>query len=151
MPRPRQHVVRLSLEQREQLQRRIRCGMGSALVLTRARILLKVDQGPHGPAWTDKRAAEACEVTPQTVGHIRQRFIQRGLEGALRRKPQQRPSRRRKLDGAGEARLVAVCCSSPPQGRQRWTLRLLADQLVELRVVEDISHEAVRRTLKKTS
>jgi transposase len=118
--------------------------------LAHARIVLKADAAPGGPAWTDGRIAEAVEVSIDTVERVRQRFIEQGLEAALGRKPQDRPSRERKLDGRGEARLIALACSAPPAGRAAWTLHLLADRLVELRVVDTISHETVRQVLKKT-
>jgi len=129
----------------------ISAGKASAKKLAHARILLKADTAPHGPAWPDARIAEAAEVSVATVERIRQRFVEQGFEAALVRKKQDRPSRERKLDGAAEARLIALACSRPPQGRDHWTMRLLADKLVELEVVEAISDETVRRTLKKTS
>ena len=103
------------------------------------------------PGWTDEQAAEAFSVHPSSVRFVRERFVLEGLESALNRKKQVRPSRERKLDGASEARLLAVACSEPPEGRVRWTLRLLAGRLVELNVVEEICHETVRQALKKTS
>ena len=109
------------------------------------------DAGPEGPAWPDASIAEAVEVDVTTVGRVRQRFVEEGLEAALDRTKQARPSRERKLDGAAEARLVALACSDPPQGRAAWTLQLLADKLVELRVVDSISDETVRQVLKKTN
>jgi transposase len=112
---------------------------------------LKADQAAGGPAWDDARIAEALGCGHRTVERLRQRFVERGLEAALAHKPQDRPSRERKFDGAAEARLIAVACSPPPEGRARWTLKLLADKLVELEVFESVSDEAVRRVLKKTS
>jgi transposase len=126
----------------------IRKGRASALTFTRARILLKADQGDKGEAWTDAEIAEALDVAPKTVFNVRRRWVEGGLEAALHRKKQERPSRRRKLDGKADAKLVATCCGPAPQGRARWTLRLLAHQLVELEVVESISPDTVRRTLK---
>jgi hypothetical protein len=119
-------------------------------MLTRARILLKADQGEGGAAWSDAAIAGALEVHPTTVARIRRGFVEDGLEAALARK---RPDRvyARVLDGAAEAHLIAVACSAPPAGRERWTLRLLADELVRLDVVETISYETVRRTLEQTS
>jgi transposase len=111
--------------------------------------LLKADAAPAGPAWTDARIAEALEVHGTMVERLRQRFVEQGLEAALGRKKPDRPSRLRTLDGKAEARLIALACSQPPQGRARWTLRLLADQLVELEIVDTVSTETVRRTLKK--
>lgn len=112
-------------------------------------MLLKVDA--DGPKWTDAQAAEAFRMRANTVADIRQRFVEGGLDRALERKEPDEPPRRRKLDGAGEARLIAMACGEPPEGRARWTLRLLSGQLVELAIVDGISHETVRQTLKKTS
>jgi transposase len=115
----------------------------------RAQILLKADVGEGGPGWTDARIAEAFDVGLSTVHRQRQRLVEEGLEAALARKPS-RQARPRKLDGEKEARLIAVACAKAPEGYARWTMRLLADRLVELKVVEAISDETVRRTLKKT-
>ena len=124
-------------------------GVAPVRKLLHARILLKADQGPDGPAWVDERIAEAVEVSQPTVARVRRQCVEAGLEAALNRRASTR-SYARKLDGEQEARLVAVCCGDPPEGAARWSLRLLADQFVELEVVEAISHEAVRRTLKTT-
>ena len=142
-------IVRLKDEDRIELETLIRKGKASAHTLTRARILLKADQGDKGKAWTDAKIAEALDVAPKTVFNLRRRWVEEGLETALKRKKQERPSRARKLDGVAEAKLVATCCGPAPQGRARWTLRLLAEKLVELEVVESISSETVRGTLKK--
>jgi transposase len=117
--------------------------------LTHARILLKADEGPAGPGWADEAIAEALEVNRSTVERVRQRCVEEGFDAALRPRPS-RQVRLRKLDGAQEAQLVALACSPPPNGRDRWSLHLLADKLVELEVVDSISYETVRRTLKKT-
>lgn len=143
-------VVRLTEEERSELDTLVRKGKASALTITRARILLKADQGENGEAWTDAQVAEALNVAPKTVFNVRQRWVEEGLEASLRRKKQDCPSRSRKLDGEAEAKLVATCCGPAPKGRARWTLRLLADKLVELDVVDSISPETVRSTLKKT-
>jgi len=143
-------IVRLTDEERSELDSLIRKGKASALTLARARILLKADQGDKGEAWTDAEIAEALDVAPKTVFNIRRRWVEEGLEAALSRKKQAHPSRTRKLDGKTEAKLVATCCGPTPTGRARWTVRLLADKLVELEAVESISPETVRRTLKKT-
>lgn len=142
-------IVRLTDEERTELDGLIRKGKASALTLARARILLKADQGERGEAWTDAEIAEALDVAPKTVFNIRRRWVEEGLEAALSRKKQDQPSRARKLDGKAEAKLVATCCGPAPAGRARWTVRLLADKLVELEAVESISPETVRRTLKK--
>jgi transposase len=116
-----------------------------------ARILLKADAAEGGPAWSDSRIAEAVEVGTATVERVRKRFVEQGLEAALVRKPQERPSRLKTLDGRAEAKLIALACSPPPEGRKTWTMQLLADKLVELEVVEAASDETVRRCLKKAN
>jgi transposase len=147
----KKYRVTLTAEERQGLQDLIAAGKAAAQKLVHARILLKADAAPSGPAWTDERIAEAVEVSCATVERVRQRFVEHGLEAALVRKPQDRPSRQRKLDGRAEARLIALACSRPPEGRTEWTMQLLADTLVELEVVDSISDETVRRTLQKTS
>src|SRR5262245_33664394 len=149
MPTKR-YVVELTAEERHQLGQLVSSGKRSARTLTRARILLKADQAKGGPAWPDDRIAEALGCGRRTVERVRQRLVEEGLEAALHHKPQARPSVAPKLDGAAEARLIALACSQPPDGRGGWTLRLLADRLVELEVVEAVSYETVRRALKKT-
>jgi len=143
--------VNLTAGERAELEALVRKGAGAAQRLTRARILLKADQGPDGPAWADAQVAAALDVAVNTVANIRQRFVEGGLAGALARKPQCRPSKARLLDGRAEARLIALACSEPPAGRAHWTLQLLADRLVELRVVETISADTVGRALKKVT
>jgi transposase len=151
------YVVQLSNEEREQLQELVKRGKlkkgrrPSALKLTRARILLKADQAAGSPAYTDAEIAEALDVSAKTVFNIRQKWVELGLEETLERRPQQTPSRQPKLDGKAEAKLIACSCGPAPEGRSKWTLRLLSDKAVELELVDSISHEAVRRTLKKTS
>jgi transposase len=147
----KRYLVTLTPEEREQFADLVSAGKRSALTITRARVLLKADQADGGPAWPDQRIAEALDCGLRTVERIRQRFVERGLEQALGRKPQDRPSRERKFDGAAEARLIALACSAPPDGRARWTMKLLADRLVELEVFDSVSDETVRRVLKKTS
>ena len=124
-------------------------GTASARKLTHARILLKADHGPDGPGWVDDAIAEAVEGSQPTVSRVRQQYVEQGLEAALTRRP---PTREyvRKLDGAQEAPLIALACGKPPTGQARWSLRLLADKLVELAVVEEaVSYQTVRRLLKK--
>jgi transposase len=144
------YVVRPGPEQRRHLERLVATGTHAAATLAHARILLKADQGDGGPAWGDAAIAQALDCGASTVARVRKRLVQQGLEAALGRK---RPTGRqyRKLDGAQEAHLVALACSQPPDGRERWTLRLLADKLVELEVVQAIDPATVYRTLKKTS
>ena len=145
----KKYVVRLIKEEREQIEKLVRRGRAHARSLLYGRILLKADaDGPD--RWTDERIAEALEVSTATVARQRRRFVEDGLEVALMAKKPGRP-RRRVLDGRAEAHLVALSCSEPPEGRGSWTLRLLADRMVELGHVGGVSHETFRRTLKKTS
>jgi transposase len=143
------HRVYLSELQRQELSKRIASGHGSARELTHIRTILKSDEGPGGPAWRDEEIARALEVSIATIERVRKRFVADGLAAAVRRK---RPAReyRRALDGEAEAHLVALSCSKPPEGRTRWSMRLLATRLAELRVVAAVSDETVRRVLKKT-
>lgn len=143
------YTVMLTQAQRQQLGNLISAGTAPARTLTHARILLKADQGPHGSGWKDDDIATAVEVSRPTVERIRKRFATDGLEATLHRRPPKREYSRR-LDGRGEAHLIALSCSSPPEGQSRWTLRLLANRMVELKYVDSLSYETVRRTLKKT-
>jgi hypothetical protein len=145
----KQYVVRLPAEERASLLTLIGRGTAPARVQTHARILLKANRGDAGPEWTDGAISTALEVDPTTVARVRKLYVTEGLEAALHRKAPDRVYRR-KLDGEQEARLVAVTCREPPSGHKRWTLRLLADKLVELEVVEAVSYETVRQTLKQT-
>jgi len=147
----KKYVVRLSSQEREHLSRLIASGKGPARLFARARILLKADVSRHGPAWSDARISEALEVTVQTVERVRRQLVEEGFEAVLTRHPYRQKVSRRKVDGEVEAHLVALTCSEAPRGRSRWSLRLLADRMVELGYVESVSHETVRRTLKKTS
>ena len=141
-------VVRLNDAERQSLQELLAGKRVAADKVLRGRILLKADV--DGPGWSDPEIADAFNVGLSTVHRLRQRLVEEGLEAALARRPssQQRP---KKIDGAKEAHLIAITCGSPPEGRARWTLQLLADKLVELQLVDSISHETVRMTLKKTS
>ena len=144
----KKYVVRLTDQQREHLEKLVRRGRAHTRKLLYARILLKADSdGPD--RWTDERIAEAFEVSTATVARERRRYCEDGLEVALMPKKPGRP-RRRVLDGRAEAHLVALSCSDPPEGRERWSMRLLADRMVELGHVDTVSHETIRRTLKKT-
>lgn len=143
------HRVKLTADERETLEQLIRHGRAAGWKLQRAQALLKCDEGDGGPAWADAKIAEAFDVTPRSLENWRKQALERGPLSLLERKPQDR-SKFRKLDGAGEARLVQLACSTPPQGRSRWSLRLLADELVVVEVVDSIGHECVRQTLKKT-
>jgi transposase len=150
MPRKDKHIVRLTPADRRRLARMTRSGKHPARAVTHARILLKADQADGGPAWADAAIAAALDCGVRTVARVRKTFAEGGLDPAVRRK---RPTGRRfrKLDGGQEARLIALACSPAPDGRGRWTMQLLADRLVELRVVDAVSDETVRRTLKKTT
>jgi hypothetical protein len=145
---PKTHPVLLIKEQRQSLLELITTGKTAAHTLAHARILLKADEGDEGPAWTDAAIAEALETSVPTVERVRARFAKEGLEAALRRRIASR-THTRKLDGAGEAHLIALTCSEPPAGQEHWALRLLAGRMVELGYVDAISHETVRRALKK--
>ena len=125
-------------------------GVAPARRMAHARILLKADQGEGGAAWSDAAIAGALEIHPSTVARVRQQFVAEGLEAALARRAPRREYAR-KPDGAQEARLIAVACSAPPAGRERWSLRLLAGELVRLEVVASVSHETVRQTLQQTT
>lgn len=146
----KKYPVILSETEREQLGQLIASGTAPARKLTHARILLKADQGTEGPVWVDEKVADAVEVSQPTVARVRKQYVKEGLQAALNRRPPNREYQR-KLDGEQEARLIALACSEPPQGQARWSLRVLADKLVELEVVEGVSYQTVRRTLKKTS
>ena len=142
--------VILSEDQRAELRGLVGSGVAPARMLTRARILLKADHGEGGPGWSDAAIAGALDINPSTVLRVRRQFVAEGVAATLARK---RPDRvyERALDGAQEAKLIAIACSEAPEGAARWSLRLLADELVRLEVVETISHETVRQTLKKTT
>ncbi len=146
----KRYTVRLSEGERARLRTLIGQGTGPARALTHARILLKASQGEAGPGWSDAAIAAALEVSPATVARVRMRYAAEGLDAAVYRKAPRREYPRR-LDGEQEARLVTLACSAPPEGRKRWTLRLLADRLVALEVVESVSYETVRQALKQTA
>ena len=142
------YVVRLTDEERQTLEAVLKQSRVARAKVLHARILLKADVA--GPGWTDVQICEAFDVSHSTVHRLRERLVEDGFEAALNRQPHAR-TRPRKLDGAGEAVLVATACSAAPEGRARWTLQLLADKLVELHVVDSINAETVRLTLKKTN
>ncbi len=148
--RTKRFRVSLTPTERDQLKQLISSGTAPARKLAHARVLLKADRPADQSGPYDADIAAAVEVSVSTVERVRQRFVEEGLDAALVAKPstQARPT---KLDGRGEARLIAEVCSAPPGGRDHWTLKLLADRLVELRIAETISYETVRRTLKKTA
>ena len=143
---PKKYIVRLSEEERTGLEKLISRGKGAARKINHARILLKADA--DGANWTDEKIRDALDTSFSTILRVREGFVEEGLEAALNRK---RPGKtlERKLDGVQEAHLIAVACSPAPEGRKRWTLRLLADKMVELAYVDTLSYETVRQTLKK--
>ena len=145
----KRYPVLLTEAEREQVTRLLGAGTAPARQLTHARILLKADQGPGGPGWVDERIADAVEVSQPTVARVRRQYVEQGLVAALNRRAPRREYQR-KLDGEQEARLVLLACSQPPAGEARWSLRLLADKLVELEVVDTVSYQTVQRALKKT-
>lgn len=147
----KKYIVRLSGEERKSLKRLVSSGKGSARMFTRARILLKADIGENAPGWPDEKIADALDVTIQTIERVRKQLVEEGLEAVLSRRKYVQKVSRKKLDGDAEAHLIALACAEAPEGFTRWSLRLLADKMVELGYVQSISHEAVRRVLKKTS
>ena len=145
----KKYVVRLTKEERAQLEDVVSKGRAPAYRIKHANILLNADA--DGPARKDEDIAQALHCHNNTVANVRQRFVEKGLAAALGRKRRARPPRENLLDGEQEAKLIALSCTQPPPGRARWTLRLLAERMVELEIVESISHETVRQTLKKTT
>ena len=148
--KPRYRVT-LTLEEREDLAALTRTGKTSAKRFLFARSLLLCDAGPQGPAWTVADTAEAMGVTPRTIEHLKKRFVEEGLDAALERKKREKAPRGVTFDGAFEARLITLACSEAPEGRWRWTVRLLAEKAVELSLAAKVSHMTVQRILKKTN
>jgi transposase-like protein len=144
----KKHVVKLDAQERMELERLVSKGRAAAWKIQRAHALLKGDQGAEGPGWTDERIAEAYGCTTRCLEKWRKQAVERGPLSLMERKGRLNPPSL-KLDGEKEAQLVALACSRAPEGHARWTLRLLAGRLVELEIVDAISHETVRRTLKK--
>ena len=147
---PKKYIVKLKRDERKQLRELIQNGKGSAKALTHARILLKADQTKGQPGWTDEAIRDAFDVSVATFERVRQTYVRHGLDAAVKRRSRSR-ERTRQLDGKQEAHLIALACSEPPTGHDHWTLRLLADRMVKLEYVDALSHETVRRTLKKTN
>lgn len=145
----KKYIVRLTDEERETLRSVIKKLKGSSQKVRRAQVLLKADA--DGPNWTDGRIAEAFSCRTKTVENIRQRLVDEGFDVVLNGKKRESPPRAKSLDGEQEARVIAMRLSSPPKGFANWTLRLLAEKLVELEVVDSISPETIRKTLKKTA
>jgi transposase len=147
----KKHIICLSQEQRQALQQIVKTGKAPARQVLHAQILLKVDASEAGPNWSNKQIQEAFGAVASTIWRVRTRFLSEGLPGSVARRSQPERPEKRKLQGEQEAHLIALACQNAPDGQQRWTLRLLADKLVELEVVESVSHETVRTTLKKTN
>ena len=145
----KKYIVRLTAEEHQELKNLMKKGKTQAYRIKHANILLAVDA--DGSNWPDHQVAKAYKCHQNTVVNVRQRFVEQGFQAALERKRQQTPSRQRILDGESEARLITIACSSPPKGRAKWTMQMLADELVGLKVVDCISGQTVWRTLKKTS
>ena len=143
-------IVELTTEERSQLKDILDADRMAAHKRRHARILLKADQGRHGPAWTDARIAEAFDVKPLAVQRLRHRLVERGFDAVLEH-GNRGSNRVKALDGRAEARVIAMACGKPPTGRNRWTFRLLADQAVALGIVESCSKSSVHRALKKTN
>ncbi len=150
-PDMKKYCVKLNAEQREQLEQGVSSGKAPARKIMHAHILLKADEAEHGPGWSDEQISEALEVSVPTIERVRRRFVEQGVEDALNRRPQPERPEKRKLTGEVEAHLIALTCGQKPEGEGRWSLRLLANKLVVLGEVEQISYETVRRTLKKTN
>ncbi len=147
----KRYRVTLELFERDELEQLVNHGKADKRRLAHARILLNADESAWGPALADTEVAEICDTSVATIERVRKRFVEEGLENAL--SPYKTPKNRYspKLDGDQEAKLIAIACSTPPEGRARWSLRLLADKMVELEYVDELSHETVRQTLKKTN
>ena len=146
----KRYRVTLTQPERQELEQLLSRGKGDARKLAHARILLQADESRRGPSKTDEQVAGSLDIATRTVERVRERFVEQGLEAALVPARSKRIYAR-KLDGRQEARLIALACSKPPSGKARWTLRLLADEMVGLEVVDSLSHETVRQALKKTS
>jgi hypothetical protein len=147
---PRYRVT-LTKAERQDLETLTHRGKTHARKFIHARALLLCDAGPDGPAWNVSDVAAALGVTSRAIEHLKKRFVEEGLEAALERKPRETPPREVTFDGAFEARLIALACSEAPEGRRRWTVRLLADKAVELDFAPSVSHMTVQRVLKKTN
>lgn len=145
----KRYVVDLTAEERSHLKNLINKGKAAARTLLKARILLKADSGPRGEGWADERIADALETNIGMVYQVRRRLVEEGFDAVLMRKRRKTPPIKPIFDGEKQAQLTALACSKPPQGRQRWTLRLLADKVVELDIVDSVHFNTIGRTLKK--
>ncbi len=148
--KPRYRVT-LTAQEREALEALTKTAKTNAKRFLYSRSLLLCDAGPQGPAWAVADTAEAMGVTPRTIEHLKKRFVEEGLTAALERRQPEKPPRGVTFDGAFEARLIALACSKTPEGRRRWTVRLLAEKAVESRLAPSVSHMTVQRILKKTN
>jgi transposase len=148
--KPRYRVT-LTLQEREELEALTKTAKTNAKQFLYARALLLCDAGTHGTGWSVADTAEAMGVTPRTIEHLKKRFVEEGLAEALERKQREKPPREVTFDGAFEARLIALACSKTPEGRRRWTVRLLAEKAVEMRLASSVSQMTVQRILKKTN
>ena len=146
----KKYIVKLTEQEREELEQMISTGKHSARKLMHARIMLLADESTEKPNFTDEQICEAIGTSLSTIGRVRQKFVEEGVEAALSRR-KGTGIRDLKIDGECEAHLVALTCSAAPEGHKRWTLRMLADKMVKLEYIDSISYETVRRTLKKTS
>lgn len=152
MGRGRREKVYLTEEPRDHLEKISRNGQAPAQKILPARILLMSDEGERMTRkWTDEEIAAALQVHRNTVGRVRQRFLEKGEKPALERQPRKTPPVPSKIDGATEAQIMALCCSDPPEGRAKWAIRLLTSELKQRQIITEISRETVRRTLKKTN
>jgi transposase len=145
----KKYHVRLTAEQRRQLEHMISAGHVPARQQTHARVLLKADEGEQGPGWTDEQISEALDVSPATIQRVRHRLLEHGLDDALTRRPQPERPEQRKIAGVQEAHLIALSCEPAPAGYQRWSVRLLADRFVVAETGEKVGRETIRRALKK--
>ena len=145
----KKYIVRLTAKEKKELENLVKKGKTQAYRIKHANILLAVDA--DGPNWPDYQAAKAYKCHQNTIVNVRQHFVEQGFEATLERKKQQAPSRKRTIDGENEARLISVACSKPPRGCAKWTMQMLADELVALEVVDSVSGQTVWRALKKTN
>lgn len=145
------YVVELTLQEREALLAKISKGTLAAQANCKARILLKADKGPHGQGWTDRKIWQSLETSPSTVARVRETFVMEGLDAVFSRKQRAHPAIKPIFDGEAEAKLIALACTEPPEGHAHWTIRLLADKVVELNIVEAAHFNTVGRALKKTN
>jgi transposase len=147
----KKYIVRLEAEERSRLWHLVRSGKASALHIRHGNVLLAVDESETGPGLTDQEVARTLGISVRSIEYLRQRYVEEGLESALERRKQIRPSVQGMFDGEKEAKLIAVACGPKPAGRARWTLKLLADRVVQLKIVDRCSTETIRRVLQKTS